>query len=93
MKKIKNITIILAIVLISMIAFIGVYNQKQNRMENIVKGYSYAMDIKDTRNVRLTVNQDSETVIKDKDGKEVEDSEIKSVAKKEDVLRCLQYKQ
>ena len=75
MKKIKIITIILAIMLVSMVAFFGVYNKIQNRMENQVKSYEYAMDIKGVRNVRLKVNKETKTIIKDKDGKEVEDSE------------------
>ena len=37
MKKVKILTIILAIILISAIAFLGVYSQVQNRMENKVK--------------------------------------------------------
>ena len=75
MKKIKIITIILAIILVSMVAFFCVYNQVQNRMENQVKSYEYAMDIKGVRTVRLKVNKETKTIIKDKDGKEVEDSE------------------
>ena len=75
MKKIKILTIVLAIVLVSMIAFLGVYNQVQNRMENQVKGYSYAMDLKGTRKVKLVVNKENKTIIKDKEGKEVENSE------------------
>lgn len=75
MKKIKIITIILAIILVSMVAFFGVYNKVQNRMENQVKSYEYAMDINGVRIVRLKVNKETKTIIKDKDGKEVEDSE------------------
>ena len=58
-----------------MIAFFGIYVQNQNRMEDKVKDYSYAMDLKGTRNIRFKVNKETKTVIKDKDGKEVENSE------------------
>lgn len=75
MKKVKLITIVLAIVLVTMVAFFGVYVQVQNRMEDKVKNYSYAMDFKGTRNVRLKVSTSSETVIKDSEGNEVEDTE------------------
>ena len=75
MKKVKILTIILAIILISAIAFLGVYSQVQNRMENTVKSYDYAMDLKGVREVRLKVSSENKTIIKDKDGKEVEDSE------------------
>ena len=75
MKKVKILTIILAIILISAIAFLGVYSQVQNRMENKVKSYDYAMDLKGVREVRLKVSSENKTIIKDKDGKDVEDSE------------------
>lgn len=74
MKKIKILTIILAVILISLIAFFGVYSQVQNRMEDQVKNYSYAMDLKGTRNIRLKVNKETQTIIKDSDGNEVEDT-------------------
>lgn len=75
MKKIKILTIILGIVLITMVAFFGVYVQKQNRMEDKVKDYSYAMDLKGGRNIRLTVDDTVDTVIKDADGNEVTDAD------------------
>ena len=75
MKKLKMLTIVLIVILITMIAFGGIYIQKQNRMENIIKNYSYTMDLKGARNIRLKVNQENKTVIKDSEGKEVESSE------------------
>ncbi len=75
MKKIKILTILLAIILISVIAFFGVYTQVQNRMENQVKDYSYAMDLKGTRSISLKVNKENKTTIKDSEGNEVTDSE------------------
>lgn len=75
MKKIKILTIILLIILITMVAFWGIYTQVQNRMENQVKDYSYAMDLAGSRVVRLIVSDESETVIKDSEGNVVEDSE------------------
>lgn len=75
MKKIKILTITLIIIAITMIAFFGIYTQVQNRMENQVKENAYAMDLKGSRNIRLVVNKESKTIIKDADGKIVEDSE------------------
>lgn len=75
MKKIKILTITLAIIAITMIAFFGVYTQVQNRMENQVKDYSYAMDLKGSRNIKLTVNTESTTTIKDEEGNIVEDAD------------------
>ncbi len=74
MKKIKVLTITLAVIAITMIAFFGVYMPEQNRMENQVKDYDLAMDLKGSRNIRLKVNTEKETIIKDAEGKEVEDS-------------------
>ena len=56
MKTIKIITIILLIVLISMIGFFGIYKQNKNQMSNIVKDYTYAMDINGARTLKLTLN-------------------------------------
>ena len=75
MKKIKILTIILLIILITMVAFWGIYTQVQNRMENQVRDYSYAMDLAGSRVVRLIVSDGSETVVKDSEGNVVEDSE------------------
>ena len=75
MKKIKLLTIILGIILITMVAFFGVYIPVQNRMENKAKDYSYAMDLNGGRNIRLKVDTTSTTVIKDSEGNEVSDAE------------------
>lgn len=75
MKKIKILTIILLIILITMVAFWGIYTQVQNRMENQVKDYSYTMDLAGSRVVRLIVSDESETTVKDSEGNVVEDSE------------------
>lgn len=74
MKKVKILTITLAIVLISMVAFAGVYVTKQNRMEDKVKSYTYAMDLKGARTITLKVDTSKKTTIKDSEGKEVENS-------------------
>ena len=73
MKKIKILTIILGIVLVTMVAFFGIYVPVQNRMENKVKDYSYAMDLKGARNIKLTVDTTTNTVIKDSEGNDVTD--------------------
>ena len=60
MKKIKKLTIVLAIVLICLVSFVGVYIQKQNRMENIIKDYELGMDLSGYREVRLTLTDEKE---------------------------------
>ena len=74
MKKVKILTITLAIALISMVAFAGVYVTKQNRIEDKVKSYTYAMDLKGARTITLKVDTSKKTTIKDSEGKEVENS-------------------
>ena len=75
MKKIKIITMIVFIILITMVSFFGVYTQVQNRMENQVRDYALDMDLDGARYVRLSVNKESTDVIKDADGNEVETDE------------------
>lgn len=71
MKLIKLLTIILAIILIAMVGFFGIYTQDRNKMSNKVKEYSYAMDIDGSRNIKLIVNTESSEVIKDAEGNEI----------------------
>ncbi len=75
MKKLKLLTILLTVVLVTMVAFFGVYVFTQNRMENKVKDYSYMMDLKGGRNIILSVDSSNKTTVKDSEGKEVEDAE------------------
>lgn len=53
MKKIKTITIILAIILITLIAFVGIYIQTQNRMENKVKDYQLSRELEGGRIIEI----------------------------------------
>lgn len=71
-KMIKIITIILAIVLISMISFFGIYTQNKNQVNNKVKDYQYAMALNGTRTIKLKVNTDnSEDVLNAENYKKV----------------------
>ncbi len=65
---IKIFTIILAVILVSMIGFFGIYVKKQNRMENVMKEYNLAMDLKGGRVVTVKPVEKKEEVIKDKEG-------------------------
>lgn len=56
MKKVKITTIILAIILITLVAFGGVYIKTQNRMENKVKSYELGRELKGGRVVRLEIS-------------------------------------
>ena len=55
MRRIKITTIILAIILITMVAFAGVYIKTQNRMENKVKDYTLGRELKGGRFVEVKV--------------------------------------
>lgn len=74
MKKVKMLTIVFAIILVTIVAVLGIYIPKQNRMENIVKEYSYGMDLKGGRVITLKPDTSNKTVIKDSEGKQVENA-------------------
>ncbi len=71
---IRIITVVLAIILISMIGFVGVYKQNQNRAENIIKGYDLAMNLEGARVISIKPEENIITVIKDNEGNTVEDA-------------------
>ena len=60
MKKNKLIlaTKILAIVIVCLIAFVGIYVQKLNSMQNVVKDFTYGKDLKGYRQITLVVCED-----------------------------------
>ena len=60
MKKIKITTIILAIILVTLVAFGGVYIKTQNRMENKVKDYTLGRELNGGRMVEIKVTAVSE---------------------------------
>lgn len=62
MRKTKITTIILAIILITLVAFGGVYIKTQNRMENKVKDYQLGRELSGGRVIELKVKtENSET--------------------------------
>ena len=67
------ISCLLATVLLSMIAIFGIYTKEGNRMVNQLKEISYGMDIKGARTVVLTPSTETNTIVKDAEGNEVED--------------------
>ena len=66
MKKIKITTIILAIILVTLVAFGGVYIKTQNRMENKVKEYSLGRELSGGKIVwnYLKIVEELELIIK-----------------------------
>ena len=61
MKKVKITTIILAIILVTIVSFGGVYIQTQNRMENKIKAYTYGRELKGERQLELKVSTTSDS--------------------------------
>ena len=61
MKKVKITSIILAIVLVTLIAFAGIYVKNQNRMENKVKDYALSKELEGKRIIDLKVKEAEDT--------------------------------
>ncbi len=87
MKTIKIITISLLIVLVSMIGFFGIYKQNKNQMSNVVKDYTYAMDLNGARTIKLTLNTDNSDEVKTeenyKTAKEIIEKRLKKLGVEE----------
>ena len=65
-KKLKLITIILAIILVCLVSFVGVYTQQMNTMKNQVKDFSFSKDLEGYRELILDVS--TATEVKDSNG-------------------------
>ena len=61
-KKLKLITGILAIVVICLVSFVGIYAQNANRMENKVKNYDLSKDLKGYRELVFKVSDATEVL-------------------------------
>ena len=71
-KIITIVTIILAVIIISVASFGGIYKLKEYKVVNIVPEYLLGMKFKNSRVANFTVsNEISETKIYDKDGNEI----------------------
>lgn len=71
--KLKLITKILAVIAICLISFVGIYVQNTNRMENVVKDYSFSKDIEGYRQVLLSLSTATEVL--DSEGNVVGDTD------------------
>ena len=60
MKNVKITTIILAIILVVLVGFAGVYVKTQNRMEDNVKEYSFGRELDGERLIELKISDGSE---------------------------------
>ena len=72
MNMLKRTAIILIIILICFISFIGIYQKKLNKMENIIPEYLLGMEYGEKRVVRLDVDLGTKTIYYDENGNEIE---------------------
>ena len=73
-KRLRVITEVLAIIVICLVSFVGVYKQDANKMKNEVKEYSIGKDIKGYRDLVFEVSDAMQ--VTDSDGKVVGSTEI-----------------
>lgn len=71
-KKLKAITLILVIVLITILSFLGVYNVTAVYGDNLVKDYNVGMELKSKRLLRLKVDDTVNEVFYDAEGNKQE---------------------
>lgn len=90
MKKVKILTIALAILLVTLIAFGGVYIQTQNRMENKVKDYELGRELKSQRVIELKIKENSTDNSKENSSEEMKNTDS-SEEKKESELTEKDY--
>lgn len=74
-NKLKAITLILVIVLITILSFLGVYDITKVHGDNLVKDYKVGMDLSGKNLIRLKVDDTVNKVIYDSEGKKVEKKE------------------
>lgn len=72
MKALKRTLIILAIILLALISFGGIFIQKTKFVENILPEFKLGAELSGTRNIGLVVSTATDTIIYDKDGNVVE---------------------
>ena len=73
-KLLKLITTVLAVLVICLVSFVGVYVQNSNRMENKVKGYELSSDLSGYR--ELTFDLSDATQVTDSKGQVVGNSDV-----------------
>ena len=59
-KIIRNVITVLAVIVISLIAFVGVYVEVNGVYQNLIPSFNYGMEIEGTRELRYLLNTTSE---------------------------------
>lgn len=81
-KKMKLVLMILICVMIILIGFVGIYLKQSNSYKNILPKYELASDLKGSTLLELEVDDSTETIYYDKDGKEVDSTKVTEENKK-----------
>ncbi len=82
MKKVKILTIVLAIILVTLIAFGGIYLPTQNRMENKVKDYELGRELDSQRVIELKIKENSTDNSEENSSEETTSTENESTENK-----------
>ena len=86
MKKSKTIQFILMIlicIVIILIGFFGIYVKRANTYQNLLPDYTLATDLKGATSLEFEVDDSTETIYYDKDGKKVDTSTVTDENKKD----------
>lgn len=75
-KKLKLILMLLICLLIILVGLFGIFIKKSNLYKNILPEYAFASDITGDTSIEFEIDTSSETIYLDKNGKEVDSSEI-----------------
>ena len=82
-KTVKLILMILICVLVILVGFVGIYVKDSNFYHNILPEYSLAPDLKGATILEFEVDDSSETIYYDKEGKKVDSSTVTDENKKD----------
>ena len=75
-KKLKMTLMVLICILIILVGFIGIYSKKSNSYKNILPKYELASDLKGSTIIEFEVDDSTDTVYYDKDGKKVDSDTV-----------------
>lgn len=81
-KRLKLALIILICIAIMLVGFVGIYTKQLNKYANKLPSFSMAPDLKGETILELEVDDSKETKYYDKNGKEVDSSEVTDENKK-----------
>lgn len=59
-KVIRNVIIVLAVLVVSIIAFVGIYVEENGVLKNLIPSFTYGMEIDGTRELRYLLDTSSE---------------------------------